>query len=79
MVDVLDCSNEINKFDMLYGYVYFKQIKDPKNPRGYSQKSLVMLSPLPLVDFYKNVVDHLGKVYFETPDDYNTLQYLEVY
>jgi hypothetical protein len=70
--------NEINAFDMLYGYVYFKQIKDAKNPRGYSQRSLVILSPLPLVDFYKNIVDCLGRIFFENPDQHIAAEFLEV-
>jgi hypothetical protein len=61
---------------MIYGYVYFKQTKDPKNPRGYSQKSLVILTPFPFIDFFKNILELLGQTYFdlENPDSMDFLQ-----
>jgi hypothetical protein len=36
-------------YNGLYGYTCFKQKKDINNPRGFSQKSLVILSELPFV------------------------------
>jgi hypothetical protein len=65
-------------YDLVFGYVYFKQIKDPKNPRGYSQKSLVLLSPLPFIDLFKNIVDFLGRAYFEDVDQQISLDFLAV-
>lgn len=35
-----------------FGYTCFKQKKDSLNPRGYSQKSLVILSFLPFPSFF---------------------------
>ena len=64
----LDVKRENSGFDSLYGYVYFKQRKDETNARGYSQKSIVMLSPFPFNDFFKNVLDTISKEYFEHED-----------
>ncbi len=52
--------------DFFFGYTYFQQLKDPTNPRGFSQKSVVILTSLPFVEFYKNIVDLLGQTYFES-------------
>jgi hypothetical protein len=34
----------LRMYNELYGYTCFKQKKDPNNRRGFSQKSLVILS-----------------------------------
>ncbi|CAG8727325.1 7854_t:CDS:2, partial [Acaulospora morrowiae] len=49
----------------LYGYVFFRQKKDPKIRRGYFQKSLVLLSQYPFVGLFSRVVSILGPSYFE--------------
>lgn len=36
----------------LFCYVFFSQKKDPANPRGYSQSSLVLVSRLKLVKIF---------------------------
>lgn len=43
---------DIRLFNGIYGYTCFKQKKDPQNPRGFSQRSLVILSELPFVHFF---------------------------
>lgn len=65
--------------DTLFGYTYFQQRKDPSNPRGFSQKSLVILSALPFVEFFKGVLDTLGSNYFNTlcADDNETKSFLK--
>ena len=37
--------------NFLFGFAYFRQVKDPSIRRGYYQKSVILLSYLPLVDF----------------------------
>lgn len=49
----------------LYGYTYFLQRRDTSRPRGYFQKSLVILSHLPYVGLFHRVIARLGPVFFE--------------
>ncbi|GAC95440.1 hypothetical protein PHSY_003016 [Pseudozyma hubeiensis SY62] len=49
----------------IYGYVFFRQKPDSTNRRGYFQKSVVILSHLPLVGLFSEVVARLGPLYFE--------------
>ncbi|PWZ02584.1 DUF1630-domain-containing protein [Testicularia cyperi] len=49
----------------IYGYVFFRQKPDAKNKRGYFQKSVVILSHLPYVGLFSEVVSRLGPLYFE--------------
>lgn len=49
----------------IYGYVFFRQKRDSTNRRGYFQKSIVILSHLPLVGLFSEVVARLGPLYFE--------------
>ncbi|CAG8524328.1 1524_t:CDS:10 [Cetraspora pellucida] len=49
----------------LYGYVFFRQKKDPRIKRGYFQRSLVLLSQYPYVGLFSRVVSILGPAYFE--------------
>ena len=54
------------KFDSpLFGYVYFCQRRDASRQRKYFQKSLVLLSELPYVTLFKQVVEILGPLYFD--------------
>ncbi|KAK3888922.1 hypothetical protein Pmani_034447 [Petrolisthes manimaculis] len=50
----------------LYGYVYFRQVKDRTLRRGYFQKSVVLLSQLPLVSLFTAVLELVAPEYFET-------------
>jgi hypothetical protein len=43
----------------LFGYTCFKQKKDVANPRGFSQRSLVVLSELPLVEFFEKLSEFI--------------------
>jgi len=49
----------------IYGYVHFLQKKDHTLKRGYFQKSLVILSLLPFVEFYHHIVSVIGESYFD--------------
>lgn len=48
-----------------WGFVYFRQIKDPRLPRGYFQKSLVLLTRLPFVQLFQQLVGVLAPIYFD--------------
>ncbi|PKC76048.1 DUF1630-domain-containing protein, partial [Rhizophagus irregularis] len=49
----------------LYGYVFFRQKKDPRIRRGYFQKSLVILSQYPYVGLFSKMASILGPAYFD--------------
>lgn len=49
----------------LYGYTYFRQRKDPTLPRGYFQKSLVILTHLPHVGLFTELIARVGPQFFE--------------
>ncbi|PWN51851.1 DUF1630-domain-containing protein [Violaceomyces palustris] len=49
----------------IYGYVFFRQKRDASIRRGYFQKSVVILSHLPYVSLFSEVVAKLGPLYFE--------------
>lgn len=50
----------------MYGYVYFRQVKDRTLRRGYFQKSVVLLSHLPLVSLFTSVLELVAPEYFDT-------------
>lgn len=49
-----------------WGYVYFRQVKDIALPRGYFQKSVVILSRLPFNNLFGKVVSLIAPEYFDT-------------
>jgi hypothetical protein len=60
-----------------YGYTYFKQRKDATNLRGYFQKSLVILTSLPYIHFYKSLVEIVGNAYFSQDPKYSNFQFID--
>lgn len=50
----------------LYGFVYFRQIKDRAARRGYLQKSLVLLTHLPLISLFKSLVSLIANEFFDS-------------
>lgn len=50
----------------LYGFVYFRQIKDRAARRGYLQKSLVLLTHLPFISFFKSLVSLIANEFFDS-------------
>ncbi|XP_050414225.1 protein DENND6B isoform X2 [Patella vulgata] len=48
-----------------YGFVYFRQTKDRTIRRGYFQKSLVLVSKLPFVALFNQVVSIIAPEYFD--------------
>jgi hypothetical protein len=57
-------SSSLNDNSYLFGYVYFRQIKDNKLKRGYFQKSLVLLSKYPYLILFKYILDLIAPEYF---------------
>ena len=45
-----------------FGYVYFLQKKDEKISRGYFQKSIVLVSNYPLIDFFFGIIQSIGAI-----------------
>jgi hypothetical protein len=51
--------------NFIHGYCYFRQKKDASIRRGYFQKSVVILSHLPYVSLFSEIVKKLGPLFFE--------------
>jgi len=51
--------------NFLFGFAYFRQVKDASIRRGYYQKSVILLSHLPLVDFLTQVTTLVARRFFE--------------
>lgn len=49
-----------------YGFVHSRQKKDSSLPRGYFQKSLVLLTVLPLFDLFSLVVGVIAQGFFDS-------------
>ncbi|XP_033217598.1 protein DENND6A isoform X2 [Belonocnema kinseyi] len=49
-----------------WGYVYFRQVKDKTLPRGYFQKSIILISKLPFVNLFTEIVALIAPKFFET-------------
>ncbi|GLV39377.1 uncharacterized protein CBL_13254 [Carabus blaptoides fortunei] len=48
-----------------WGYVYFRQVKDITLPRGYFQKSVVILSHLPFNNLFTKISSLIAPEYFD--------------
>ncbi|XP_023722839.1 protein DENND6A isoform X3 [Cryptotermes secundus] len=48
-----------------YGYVYFRQVKDKSLPRGYFQKSIVIVTRLPFVSLFTEVCALISPEFFD--------------
>lgn len=53
-----------------YGYVYFRQVRDKSLKRGYFQKSLVLISKLPYVNFFHFLLKLIAPEYFDKNEPY---------
>jgi hypothetical protein len=51
-----------------YGYTYFRQCRDASKARGYFQKAVVLITPLPYVSLFTEVVERMAQAYFEDGD-----------
>lgn len=47
-----------------WGFVYFRQMKDTSLPRGYFQKSVILLSRLPFINLFYEVLGKIAPRYF---------------
>ena len=57
----------------LYCYTFFTQKKDSTNPRGYFQKSIVLVSTVKLVKVFHVILKTINKMYFDSDMDNKTL------
>ncbi|XP_011266178.1 protein DENND6A isoform X3 [Camponotus floridanus] len=51
--------------DYYWGYVYFRQVKDKSLPRGYFQKSIVIITKLPFVNLFGELCALIAPEFFE--------------
>ena len=47
--------------NFLFGFAYFRQVKDASIRRGYYQKSVILLTYLPLVTLYTNLANIVAR------------------
>ncbi|XP_039181288.1 protein DENND6B isoform X3 [Crotalus tigris] len=52
----------------LFGYVFFRQVRDRSVQRGYFQKSLVLVTRLPYVNLFHSLLHLIAPEYFEKLD-----------
>jgi len=52
--------------NFLFGFAYFRQVKDPSIRRGYYQKSVILLSYLPLVTFFTQLTTLIARKFFDS-------------
>ncbi|KAH8409035.1 hypothetical protein KR009_005614 [Drosophila setifemur] len=52
-----------------WGFVYFRQKRDPNLPRGYFQKSFIIITRLPFFNLYYDLLSQLAPRYFEEGTD----------
>lgn len=61
-----DCISSLRADDSHYwGFVYFRQKRDTNLPRGYFQKSFILVTHLPFCNLFYNIVEQLAPKYFE--------------
>lgn len=58
----LDLKADIGHF---WGYVFFRQVKDPTSKRGYFQKSFVLITRLPFHNFFTELTNRWAPIYFK--------------
>ncbi len=49
----------------MFGFAYFRQVKDSTIRRGYYQKSVILLSKLPLVNFFPQATSVIARKFFD--------------
>lgn len=64
-----DLESKDDKPELVHCFACFSQRKDPTNPRGYFQKSIVFLTKIKLYSFFKRLFDDVAKAYFKCGDD----------
>lgn len=62
----VDCAPAMRYDNSHYwGFVYFRQKRDANLPRGYFQKSLIIITRLPFFNLYYDVLTQLAPKYFD--------------
>lgn len=56
------------KAEKLFGFVFFRQKREAKNKRGFSQKSIILMTDHPFMSLFIRVCQILGNSYFEHGD-----------
>lgn len=62
-----------------FAFVYFQQRKDPTVARGYFQKSIVIVTNNPFLNFYLNLANVVGSMYFGINKPNNLFEVSEEY
>lgn len=59
--------NAVQKADKAHywGFVYFRQKKEASLPRGYFQKSFILLTRLPFFNLFYDILSQLAPMYFQ--------------
>lgn len=52
----------------LFGFTYFRQVKDATIRRGYYQKSVILLTKLPLINLFGQATAAIARKFFEKGD-----------
>ncbi|KAJ3441028.1 hypothetical protein M0812_13031 [Anaeramoeba flamelloides] len=58
----------------LYGYVFFRSKKDPNNSRGYTQRSIVLLTRFAFHMLFKTVIYKLGPLAWESKQSLDVIK-----
>lgn len=61
----------------MYGFVYFRQIKNARLPRGYFQKSIVILTRLPFVNLFFKLLNLLAPKFFQQKTEADQITFLD--
>eukprot|EP01083_Nonionella_stella_P228874 810764_1 len=61
----LSYSHRHKSHPYLFGYVYFQQKRDKSIERGYFQKAIVIITPIPYTHVFLKAVEIIGSLYFE--------------
>lgn len=65
-----ECSPALRQDGSHYwGFVYFRQKRDANLPRGYFQKSFIIITRLPFFNLYYDILSQLAPRYFEEGTD----------
>ncbi|XP_017065974.1 protein DENND6B isoform X2 [Drosophila eugracilis] len=65
-----ECSPSLRQDASHYwGFVYFRQKRDANLPRGYFQKSFIIITRLPFFNLYYDILSQLAPRYFEEGTD----------
>ncbi|XP_043659658.1 protein DENND6B isoform X2 [Drosophila teissieri] len=65
-----ECSPALRQDGSHYwGFVYFRQKRDANLPRGYFQKSFIIITRLPFFNLYYDILSQLAPRYFEDGTD----------